>query len=723
MVFPYKKESETNWASLTSSTHFGKSDNKEFSTTYKLAGDATVRDPAALAAYRTRWINYTRESNQAVADRFTTVASRASREAVGANFHIPSARYLRGFPRSFDVLRHKAIEKNGVNVILLLALMLPNDVYKLPFRAILSALDVHPSVDEEGEIWKYLDPADMTTCTSDAFLHIFLERPLTRERARAIERAWKHICTTHRTRTEDSTCVLRSSGLLNRTSESAFLPSSGFSPTASTQFSGTAFSKSSSIRPGSTGSNANSAASIGSIAACLDPQWHPDVRKKPVPVCSATECIRRTIGGISAVARLMGLAPFIDSARGGTNAIGNGTAVERSGSREIKPGSRGSTRPSTAALLSFPGAAPITDDDNAYTSHAARTCRDAMLHATALMELLPSDFLITKDVFVQYAMALSASFDSDEEFSRVMDACFYSGARPVITASHTRTNRLENEPPPFDRGTLRTSASDVGSALAFGKIPYNPVRRDRSPRLKSSFDVDAAATILLSPTDNEPTTKYTTATGVPEIGVSHLLVLVTHTDGRRSVQKIRRNRALGVTPVLPGTTSGAASVMKIMRENISRYQDLGDPKAEALSPQAGLNAHVLKKRIPHIESSYYEGVCPWTKESDTILRKLPNSILSTTMGLTQQQDVVSAFGAVQEQKQLSPVTPLTPQKSTHSVLQEASLAALSTSKLTSSAASSQVPSSRPLASVTKDEIIQILAEQGITDVADVAVDF
>ena len=212
-----------------------------------------LRDPAALADYRARWINESQSTLRTL--RFTTTMNQALGTAIEKKFQIVPQRFLVGVPKSLEVLRTRTEEALGMDGILRLALQLPASFRRVassmvnPLRDSIISLGITINFDQGNELWKYLDPLETLEVHTSDLLRGLLSRPIDSNRLQAIRRAY------------DNLCELAGRG---------------------------------------------NHVTMGTIAKGFDGNAHVDVRRKPVPRFSSKEGAARVYEGIAAVIAMRG---------------------------------------------------------------------------------------------------------------------------------------------------------------------------------------------------------------------------------------------------------------------------------------------------------------------------------------------------------------------------------------------------------------------------------
>ena len=155
------------------------------------------------------------------------------------------------------------------------------------------------------------------------------------------------------------------------------------------------------------------------------------------------------------------------------------------------------------------------------SSSSAAVRSDPLVIESAMFEQLPADTPLPLSAFRLWCRHLSATMPSDDAFSRALDTVIHTGLVPVVTAAvqHQRTEGVTV--PDRARGE-KTAYAEVGSGLAFAAMPYDPhLKPTPAARPPPPTDPDAA---------------FSQGT-VPAIAV-----LVTHEDGRKTMQRVRVNR-------------------------------------------------------------------------------------------------------------------------------------------------------------------------------------
>jgi hypothetical protein len=200
-VYPYKRYSERQWASLNSTVHFGRTghvaeDDAQFACSFHAARHELVRDPVLLADYRTRWIN---EAEGALRERrFTSSVVAGTAGTVPGKFAPSVQRFLVGLPKSLEVLREKAVEALGADAVLRLHVLLPprwrrsrSSMVNPLQLSLKDVCGVKLSIDQANELYKFLDPLETTEAHRADLIAALLSRPLDGERHACVQNAWQ----------------------------------------------------------------------------------------------------------------------------------------------------------------------------------------------------------------------------------------------------------------------------------------------------------------------------------------------------------------------------------------------------------------------------------------------------------------------------------------------------------------------------------------------------
>ncbi len=563
LVYPDKRYTNACTATLTSTFHFGKKiltdtavgkqmekDSRVFATTYKLGGPPVARDPTLLAAYRAEHTTEAR-GTYAVTERFLTGAALSTGgAAVPACFQPVVARARAGAVKSADVLLARAVEKLGWDGALRLRFELPEVFDKLALRSLAVRLRLQPlTVNEEKELLVDLTgslaghdqsaplaalmaavlpgegaPARSTAGQDDPELG-------GRGRGAAAQRAWAAI--------RDATASVRGAGA---------------EPTLAT------------------------------VRMALDAALHPDVRRKPRPLRSAASAEARVLEGLSAALRAVHGLPLPAAAQAAEAAAAaraaearavadaapqapDGSIVSRTMSSSVPQplgmskrvangdhlvvkgtmvGIKGRLHADPAAGVSTgsgSGAPPPAGLGQTATEcmdwgvnlfaaggsggggggggGGGPSSGDPLVKESAWFEQLPGDTPVSFESFRFWCRHLSAATPSDDSFCRAMGALFHVGVAPSVPESYPAPRTEGVNVPDRDRGE-KTAYAEVGAGLAFATFPYDPsLRSQPPPRQPPLTDPDFAFSQGAAPA---------------------VALLVTHSDGRKSLQRVRVNR-------------------------------------------------------------------------------------------------------------------------------------------------------------------------------------
>ena len=568
--------------SIQQTAHFGKTlplDTADFSTSYRLGGPAVARDPAQLAAYRATHTTDARGAF-AVAQRFTTAhASATGGAAVPLRFQPSPARALAGQVKACDLLLAKASDVHGWHAPLRLLLALPPSFDKLVLRAALARLGLRAlTIDQEKELMRDLcaSPEGHDMVAQRGALLERLTAPLAPAgagaalRAAALARAWGQ-------------CAL-----------TAALHGEGSSSSS-----------------GSDGSGSSSARDedapqlpLGAILQCLDAANHPDARRAPAPLRTPAAAAAAVAGGLSAALRLAqqgnaatspALAAAAELARttlpvrpprdgsvvsatlsssvplplGTSRRVANGDflvvrntvvgvpgrahadpAAGAGSARAREAGERGAVAACVDWGVPF-GAPPGSEGGGGARGDggegavgappldaAARVAAAQAGEAEALLAPLPPRTRVLRGTFDYYFGALcGAASPSDDAFCRALDTLFHVALAPRVPSAAPAPQGPGQEgvvvPNRGGAGAQRSEASEWGAGLRFASAPYDPSLRTQPPRrAPPASDADA---------------KFSQGSAVS------VAVLVTHSDGRASVERLAQDR------FMPSGSGGALS--------------------------------------------------------------------------------------------------------------------------------------------------------------------
>jgi hypothetical protein len=569
-VYPDKRYTNACTATLTSTVHFGKKipadtavgrqmekDSRVFSTSYHLGGPAVARDAALLASYRAEHTTEVRGAF-AVTERFLSGAALSTGgAAVPACYQPVVARARAGAVKSVDVLLARAMEKLGWDAALRLHCELPLVFDKLSLRAVMARLRLQPlTINEEKELLVDLTGSlaghDLSA-HRDALMAAMLpgegaparstagqDDPELggRGRGSAVDRAW---------------AALRDAA--------ASLAGAGAEPTLAT------------------------------VRAAMDPELHPDVRRKPRPLRTPASAEARALEGLSAAMRVLAperyplpaaaaaaeaaaaaraaeLRAIADAApeapdgsivsrtmstsvpqplgtskrvANGDHLVVKGTMVGLRGRLHNDPAAGVSTGGGSGALPP-PGLGQTANEcfdwgvnlfaagkggsgggsgGGGSSGSSSSSSGDPLLKESAMFEQLPGDTPLPFSAFRFWCRHLSAATPSDDAFCRVMGTLFHVGVTPVVPESYPPPRTEGVNVPDRNRGE-KTAYAEVGAGLAFATIPYDPTLRSQPPPQPPPF--------------SDPDFKFSQG-AAPAVAL-----LVTHSDGRQSLQRVRVNR-------------------------------------------------------------------------------------------------------------------------------------------------------------------------------------
>ncbi len=138
-----------------------------------------------------------------------------------------------------------------------------------------------------------------------------------------------------------------------------------------------------------------------------------------------------------------------------------------------------------------------------------------------MFEQLPGGTPLPFAVFRFWCRHLSAATPSDDAFCRAMGTLFHVGVTPVVPQSFPPPRTEGVNVPDRDRGE-KTAYAEVGAGLAFATFPYDPSLRSQPPPRPPPF--------------SDPDFKFSQG-AAPAVAL-----LCTHSDGRKSMQRVRVNR-------------------------------------------------------------------------------------------------------------------------------------------------------------------------------------
>ena len=583
LVYPDRRYNGSTSASIQGTAHFGKQaamDTADFSTSYRLGGPACATDPAKLAEYRA---THTMDARGAfaVSQRFTTAyASATGGAAVPLRFQPSPARPRAGQVKSVDLLLAKAVDVHGWDAALRLQLALPPSFSKLVLRAALARLGLRAlSINEEKELMKDLcaspEGHDMTAAR-DALLSRLLQ-PLAppahaTQRAAALERAWAQCCLTAALRGE----------VPAEAQDAEALP-------------------------------------LGAVLQCVDAGNHPDCRRSP-PLRTPAAAAAALAAGLSAAARLCqqhnpAVSPEISSAEaaaallattrvlpprdgsivsatlsssvpqplGSSRRVANGdflvvknTVVGVPGRKHSDPpagtasgpagqagvgavaqcfdwgvpfapseGARGVRESAGGDMGGAVGAPPLDAAGTVAALQAAEAGR--------LLTPLPPAFALQKATFLHYFGALCLPGSASEDaFCRALDTVFHVALLPIVPSAIPPPQSTQQDgvvqPDRGGEGCARTEACEWGAGLRFSALPYDPTLRTQPP--------------ARSPPASDPDAKF--SQGAP-VSVA---VLVTHRDGRRSVERVPGDRFMPRVGVALGAGEEGGLLVRLARQGV-----------------------------------------------------------------------------------------------------------------------------------------------------------
>jgi hypothetical protein len=517
-VFYRLDEGAAKWQSINVSTHFQQrgpvSMAGEFSGTHAPLGNAAMRDPAKVEEYRARWLND--EDPRLRTARFTSEMSEAmSGPAVPARFlAYGTERFLPGRVKSLDSLRGKLTDVYGQDALLVLAQSFvaagdearrqgmmqvgrgsmavnaakvhlavadPRGFTKVTLRSHLhTVLGVFLSVDDENQLFdRFLDVTGTGRGSSDALVGALCGHGMNATRTAAVARAWAVLLELVQMNAQHEAAIARSPGRSPERASPGGRPSEAVGFASSTRVA----EPPASPMPARQSAEAEGlTVSLGVIRKAFDASYHPDVRRKPLPLRSPLAATARLVAGLVSVLRMHHV-------------------LGRAGSDKVKHAADAIL----GAVEAVPGAEPIAE------------------YSAELFEATDG-VAVSSPVWQHFAALLSAVTDSDDSFTRLLDGAFHVGMRPVLAAiAPVYRNGADKRA----TGGLTTAATDIGSGLKFASVPWTGAStRARAVPPPSKLDLDAIVA----------------TTG----GDSHVVLLVTHGDGRRSVQRLVIDRFLDV---------------------------------------------------------------------------------------------------------------------------------------------------------------------------------
>jgi len=488
-----------------------------------------------------------------VTERFTSSAVISTTGlCVPQKFQPITRRALPGCAKSIDIILAKAMDKFGWDAPLRLRLALPPTFDKLVLRACVAKMGLLPlSANEEKELMRELcespEGHEMVAEREALLSRILNTTPPTPAREAAVEAAWER-------------CVYV--GSLRGEVQGV----QGQTPSHLT---------------------------MGAILQCLDSSLHPDCRKKPA-LKTAQTSKDSTWEGISAIARLLVSPPTpilspLKSEASAATPWGNftqsnfsqtalpqaldGSIVSRTMSTSVPLPLGTSRRVDNGdfllvknTLVGVPGKMyndPAAGKGGEPGAHGADAClnwgvgflgrsksdeagvrKQAEGEARAvgappvtpaekvalsahnqgsllLQPPLPLDAHVSREAFHVYFSYHSPSTPCDDTFVRMLQTLFYSDVRPSVPSSFLGPLTEGVQAPDRSRGPP-TEHSQIGKGLAYAPKPYNPKSRRMPPPQAPTFsDPDAA---------------------FAQGDVDSVAILVTHVGGRKSVERVARDR-------------------------------------------------------------------------------------------------------------------------------------------------------------------------------------
>lgn len=474
----------------------------EFCSTLTIQRAEVVgRDPPNIDAYRSRWIND--EDARSRTGRFTSVMNASLSASAPTRFNGAVERFLPGSVKSLEVLRARLVDVHGTDGILVLAqsfvsagdaavseglleagggsMRIPGDrlhlavadprgFSRLALRAHLeTVLRIRLTIDQEAELYnRFLDTAGVGKAHWDVLIAALLGHGLSDTRRAAVDRAWGDIQR------------LVALGAQKEAARARSPPRTSAHPSP--------------LPPHSA-----SGVTVATVRTAFDPSYHPDTRRKPLPLRSHAAATARLAAGLAVVLRQQ-------------ESLG-------------RVGESGSLQSSIDLVLASSVVPPGVD---AMTEHAHNVYDG--------VDGTP----VAYRAWEAYCAYLSAGVDGDETFTRLLDGCWHVELKPHLAAT---APTYRESAPRRENGMYTTAATDVGSGLKYASKPYVPgAGRPVPVPPPSKLDLDAVVTQTGGPT--------------------HVTLLVTHADGRKSVQQLVRDRFMdtGDVPALLARLEGALGI-------------------------------------------------------------------------------------------------------------------------------------------------------------------
>lgn len=534
LINPDRLYPASTWASLTGREHFGASEGAhlargEFHSKHRPDRTGMGEGSATLHAYRARWLAEAHPGGRDM--RFTSENTRALGAPVAGKYRPGAVRVIAGATKGVEMLRDKATEAFGSEGVAVLLQHLPASFNLPQLRAVIGdaapvGMSMRMSVDEGKSLWKQAEVAELVPVRRAVFAETLgpREETLPQVRRDAITAAWSLI-----------TALARASGSLlppERSSTAGVAAGAGAGG-RSVGFAGLHGTSSSSAAAAGGASGSGEAVPLSFLDSHCDYPAHRDVAARP-PRATHGECRKRFLDGLAWIAAGEPPAPPVVLAA----AVGGGSAAP--------PADAGDDDAAAAAVAARVAPEPPAGHGHADDGAGAGGGDDREGKGDAVskwdVHYLPprmAGIRISEQAFRRYCALVSAAIEDNDDFRGLLLAVWHleeavnlvppeampPSMRPFILAAVARARGL---PPPsavmLEQARAGKAAEEAAAAAAAAQ-----------EAAKASMG-GAAATASLQ--------RGRTAAEVMSTGVSHLLLLVTHADGRRSLQRIACDRFL-----------------------------------------------------------------------------------------------------------------------------------------------------------------------------------
>jgi hypothetical protein len=492
LINPDRLYPASTWGSIAAKEHYGAAegdhlgDMKAFHSrphgNHTGHGDGTV----TLQNYRTRWL---RDPSDAARDlRYTTEVMRTTAQAVDPRFRQHCSRVLPGTTKGLEALRDKLMSSYGTEGLSLLLQRLPNSFILSQLRAIVGpdngGLGLKMTVDEGKNIWRQSEAGELTPFTKEQFAATLIPSTLSPLRQDAITAAWTLV-----------TALAKARGL--RQDE----------------------------------------ITIGFLDRYCDYQLHNDVIARKA---THGECRKRFIDGLNWVIQGEPAAPAPGESVSSTLS-GTATLSATSSAASVTGSRAGSRHGSISSAQQPPASAPAAaarkassdgEDDRAHNKDEVSKWDTSYIPPR--LAATPVD----EGAFRRYYALLSASIDDDSELVALLIATWHMEEAVNLVPPEEMPKAMR----PLILAAVAKARGQQGPSEVLLKASEATKQEREAAEAEAAREAaekslgGAASTITLH--------RGRKVEDVYHTGVAHLLLLVTHSDGKRSLQRIACDRFL-----------------------------------------------------------------------------------------------------------------------------------------------------------------------------------